>query len=393
LLRDQLTNVPPTGAPVSGRTRRFEWLRLVSAMLVVLCHFAALYAAVFHSFDVDSATFSAAPSTITTALTALYFQFHGAYVFFAISGFVITRPWFATARTPAAIAFLGRRAFRLLPAATVAIIAVAYFDFYHLDFRQVDFATLLQNLLYVNWLPPYTVPPVLIVTWTLAVEWLFYFAAPFVVSAIVRLQHPILAVVTLAILLSIALRTISPNAYAYPLYFAAGIAIAIRRSACKGGTGNDRSLLLMISGCFAILAASLVYASQAPINWRPVQWAWRPFDTFVVMHLVGTVALLQWASNPTSSDAGERKILTKLPELTYSIYLWHLPACMLVFAAMAAVGAPAASMPDHARLPILLAAAILLTLALSTLSYLIAERPYFRWKQRQSLPTTPAEVA
>jgi peptidoglycan/LPS O-acetylase OafA/YrhL len=202
LLRDQLTNVPPTGAPVSGRTRRFEWLRLVSAMLVVLCHFAALYAAVFHSFDVDSATFSAAPSTITTALTALYFQFHGAYVFFAISGFVITRPWFATARTPAAIAFLGRRAFRLLPAATVAIIAVAYFDFYHLDFRQVDFATLLQNLLYVNWLPPYTVPPVLIVTWTLAVEWLFYFAAPFVVSAIVRLQHPILAVVTLAILLN-----------------------------------------------------------------------------------------------------------------------------------------------------------------------------------------------
>ena len=88
-------------------------------MLVVVCHFAALYAAVFHAFDVDSATFNSAPSAVTTALTALYFQFHGAYVFFAISGFVITRPWFASAQTPAATSFLGRRAFRLLPAAHI----------------------------------------------------------------------------------------------------------------------------------------------------------------------------------------------------------------------------------------------------------------------------------
>lgn len=388
-----MTNVPPPGTPVNGRTSRFEWLRLVSALLVVVCHFAALYAAVFHAFDVDSATFNSAPSAVTTALTALYFQFHGAYVFFAISGFVITRPWFASAQTPAATSFLGRRAFRLLPAATVAIIAVAHFDFYQLNFRQVDLATLLQNLLYLNWLPPYAAPPILIVTWTLAVEWLFYLAAPFVASVLVRLQRPILAVVVLATLLSIALRTISPNAYAYPLYFAAGIAIAIWRSVRQGGTGIDRSLLLLVGGGLAILAASLVYASQAPISWRPVQWAWRPFDTFVVMHLVGTVALLLWASNPASTDAGERKILTKLPTLTYSIYLWHLPACMLVFAAVATIAAPAAKMPELARMPILLAVAVLLTLALSVLSYLIAERPYFRWKQRQSLPITPAEAA
>ena len=98
-----------TGVPVAS-----EWLRLVSALLVVVCHFAALYAAVFHAFDVDSATFNSAPSAVTTALTALYFQFHGAYVFFAISGFVITRPWFASAQTPAATSFPGRRAFRLV---------------------------------------------------------------------------------------------------------------------------------------------------------------------------------------------------------------------------------------------------------------------------------------
>lgn len=387
-----MTPNPPAAALIPGRESSFEWLRLGSALLVVLCHFAALYASYFHAFDVDNATLRTAPSAITTTLTALYFQFHGAYVFFAISGFVITRPWFINAQAPAKLPFLGRRAFRLLPAATAAILVAALFDFFHLEIRSIDVATLLLNLFYLNWLPPYVAPPILIVTWTLAVEWLFYLTAPFIANILLSQRRRVIVALLLAMLLGVTLRTWTANAYAYPLYFAAGIAIAIKRSASGNLPSNARSGWLLAAGVLTILVASLLYAWQAPIHWRPVQWAWRPFDTFVVIHLTGTIALLWWASGPASSQGHASKVLSALPALTYSIYLWHLPACLLVFAAMRNVALPVAQLPEMARLPVLLAAATLLTLALATFSYLTTERPYFRWKQRQSLAKVSAGV-
>lgn len=367
-----------------SREGRIEWLRFGSAMLVVVCHFAALYASYFHSFDVDSATTEASPSKITTALTALYFQFHGAYIFFAISGYVIAKPWLERLQVPSHHEFFQRRAFRLLPAATLAIVATAYFDFYHLEHRNIEAPTLLLNLVYLNWLAPTSTPPILIVTWTLAVEWLFYLAAPLLVGFLIRQQRPLLSLIVLTLLSSAVLRSITANAYAYPLYFAVGIAIAIQRTSSHVYHPNRTySWQLLVSGCVTILLASLLYSAQAPINWRPVQWEWRPFDTFVLLHLAGTTALLYWASSPATKSAKVPNIAPKLPKLTYSIYLWHLQASILLFAVVSTIATPQTSLPETVRLLSLLALALLLTLALAWLSYLIAERPYFHWRRRQ----------
>ena len=84
-------------------------LPLCSAIRVILIH-----------SDVDSAN-NCRHRKLQRHPTALYFRF-GAYIFFAISGYVIAKPWARNIPVPSHHEFFQRRAFRLLPAATLAIV-------------------------------------------------------------------------------------------------------------------------------------------------------------------------------------------------------------------------------------------------------------------------------
>lgn len=372
------------------RDERLEALRLFAALLVVLCHVAAMYASQYLALDVDASTLHTTQTPVSGLLIALYYQFHGAYLFFAISGYVITRAWFDRQTFPRQLEFLSRRARRLLPAACCAILASALFDFYALQWKPLDVAQLAQNLTYLNWLIPDARPPVLIVTWTLAVEWLFYLV---IIPLAARLVFkPPWWTLFLALVVALALRQVSANAYAYPLYFALGVILSQRASAratLNAAPTQTATLAIarLIGGLVLITAASLTYAHLSPVQWRPVQMAWRPFDTFVLLHLAGTGLLLQWAS-ASGPRIPRTPGIAPISRLTYSIYLWHLPAALLSFALLARLST-VQNMPDLWRLPLAITTCLLATLAFAQVSFSLLEQPYFRWRRRQAMQPDP----
>lgn len=363
-----------------AREMRLDALRIVAALQVFVCHFAAIYAAVFLALDVDHNGLTATRDLLRNGLILAYFQFHGAYLFFAISGYVITRPWFVKRRLPSYSDYLARRAMRLLPAATTAVLVAAHYDFVQWQWRTPSLVEVLLNLTYLNWLAPAAHPPVLIVTWTLAVEWAFYFTAPALAALLIPYRasrYRVVLCVVIAITFAAVLRSSTANAYAYPLYFAIGMAFA---GLPQGGVAGRSFSSVAAGGAALVAVASLTYAATSTVADRPVQWGLRPFDTFLLLHLAATVALLFWATRAAVVPSPTTRGLATFSPLTYSIYLWHFPvlsACTVAVATLPEVR----SMGDAVRVPLVFAFSAAATLVVASLSYAIFERPYFAWRR------------
>ncbi len=101
----------------------------------------------------------------------------GVQLFFLISGYLIVQsaarqPWWA---------FLVNRMFRIFPAYWVAVLAVSYFISHVVPLANAsDWPYFLANLLTLSHIVPYALGhfDVLTVSWTLTIEWLWYLLAP-----------------------------------------------------------------------------------------------------------------------------------------------------------------------------------------------------------------------
>jgi peptidoglycan/LPS O-acetylase OafA/YrhL len=312
----------------------------------------------------------------------------GLVAFFVLSGFLLSRPWFAAAlggrRPPSVRRYLRSRAARIAPAYYAALagsIALLWGLAGSPGVRLPPAGELPLFFVFAQNLSPSSVmkldPPM----WSLAVEVSFYALLPLLGWVALRLpaRRRTQALVPLGLLAlgvlfnwSIAGRglgmTFSRSLAAMLPYFAAGMLAAV---ALHGQAIGPRARRALIGGGLALVLADAVVQAAAPaagIDTGLVFLVVRDLPSAAGFALViGAVA-----ATPSSRVLGGRA-LAGLGAVSYGFYLWHVP--VLVF------------MRGHDLLPLhpVLGplAAFAPVLAVSGLSWVALERPVIAWARQR----------
>jgi len=348
-----------------------QGLRTLAVGLVILAHLVT-YGVVSHHSE----------------LHHLAGGFIGVDVFFVLSGYLITsllvRECEDTGRI-SLVDFYARRAKRILPAATVVLVAVLAYAALRLPSRQTgQFRTdaWWSSLFLANWHFAHIGTSYFDTTslspfehyWSLAVEEQFYLVWPLILVVLVpRLRRRVLiAVVGTVAIASFAWslhvtvyggeasRTaayFSTPARAYELALGALLAVLplpVLRAPIR--------LLLGLAGIATLAIATWELGENAPFpGWH------------ALIPTAATVALL--VSGSGALNAVTRPLSTRparyLGDISYSLYLWHFPVIVL----------GRSYLPDGWRVRYEVGLQLAITLVLAILSYHLVERPFLRHRK------------
>lgn len=308
--------------------------------------------------------------------------FVGVDVFFVLSGFLITRLMLDEAETHGHVdllAFWCRRIRRILPVASLTIVAIALGAWMipAVDAREIGRSLLAASLFALNlqraadrmeYLAAADESDPVLHFWSLGVEEQFYAVWPLLVAALIgmrgRASVAALAVLTvfllfasLAVCLYLSVNDpvmafFGTHARIWQLLTGAGIAILNpKRQASSGAAGNATGLAAL-----AVLLASFLALNK---NGYPGAWALIPTLAAALVICVGVDRKL------ISSALLSGSALRYLGRISFSLYLWHWP--VLIFGALIfGRSAPA------------LLAMIAVSIALSAATYHFFENPIRR---------------
>lgn len=295
--------------------------------------------------------------------------FVGVDVFFAISGFLITQQLMRQVRTEGRVSLLGfyaRRARRILPAATVVLLATVVYAALFLGFvrtREIALDALWSAAFAANFrfasletdyfsaaLPPSPLQHF----WSLAVEEQFYLVWPLMILGCLwaikrrsekaapdgsatpdprgrrRVLVIALGVVIVASLLASAVLTrtspeaayFSPFTRAWELGLGAIAAIAFRDDGPQDATARWRAQVLSAFGMFFIVCACLQFNDATPFPGTP---ALVPVLGSVFIIVAGTL----WHGPTVVGRLLSVRPLQVVGNWSYSLYLWHFPVLVL----------------------------------------------------------------
>jgi peptidoglycan/LPS O-acetylase OafA/YrhL len=378
-----------------GYVAPIEGLRGVAVLWVVLFHYLVVREKLFD--DPWIATVSAS-RPLEAVIRNGYL---GVDLFFLISGFLLTLPWFVHARlgrpAPATYAFYERRFWRIAPAyylqLALLFVLVMPLLFGWMYWRRDLFVyafNAVTHMAFVHNTTPLTSGSMGVngALWTLAIEAQYYVLVPFVAPLFVRRPWTMLAAAFAAAVLwrlgarhdldalvafELAigrhwqwgeevvrhlLRTQLPS---YLGHFALGIVLGRGWLAWRDRPRAKRDGVLLASGAMLAIAAILwTLLRGAPLLG---DHAW-----ILLTFALGTLLFAAAADRSGIADALlGRGPLAFVGRVSYSAYLYHLP--LLLLWNKLAAGLPAAS-----SFPLYLA----LVLAISWLSWRHVERPFLR---------------
>jgi len=331
--------------------------------------------------------------------------FVGVDVFFVLSGFLITslllEEW-ATSGSIDRLAFYGRRARRLLPALSAAILLVAIFytAWPSIDRGWAFGPTALAVASYVgNWITvaagssSYTPLGVLEHTWSLAIEEQFYIVWPLVLIVCLRrrwspgrLLGLLLSLAALSAVLRavVYLGLVGRHGWFAPYHrsdtradgLALGCAVAV-----AAATVGGRAVLRRLAGSpvVAVAAGALITTAALTLT-----------EHDAVLYLGGLVAVnLAATVIITHVFVAESSLLTRclqsrplvwLGRRSYGLYLYHLPIFAAIWAANLAIG----FWPN-------LGLQIALSILAAAASYRWIEARFLKGKRYSSKLKTPAD--
>ncbi|HUJ67170.1 MAG TPA: acyltransferase [Acidimicrobiales bacterium] len=316
--------------------------------------------------------------------------FVGVDVFFVLSGFVITglllREHAASGRTRL-LAFYGRRARRILPAATLVIILTVLASYRWLGFLVGDDTARVArtaSLFYANfhfisagtdYLGSQAPPSALQNYWSLSVEEQFYVVYPtlFILAALswsrvaIRPKLTVLLVASIVVSFAWSIHQtatnsvaafFSPFTRAWELALGALVAVASLQLA---KLPRPVAATMTWAGLGGIVVAALAYTPATPYP-----------GVAVALPVISTAVIV--AGGMARPRAGAEVLMRATPfqwmgKLSYSLYLWHWP--ILIIAAQH-VGHPL-SVKDNLLW-------VLFALVLSVGSYFLVENPIRHWK-------------
>lgn len=393
-----------------GYIPAIEGLRGIAVLWVVAFHYVALRSGQF----TDPVTEWIDASPVASILVRNGFL--GVDLFFLITGFLLTLPWFKRAfeqrRHPSAREFYIRRARRILPAYYVQL-AMLFFVFLPLlkptlwhTSRLFVLANLGAHVLFLHYATPYSSASLGVngALWTLAIEMQYYLLLPLIAVWFLRapwiaagaflaasLVWKALALHDLQPLISIygamnargnvpetALRQfLGTQLPAYLGHFALGILCG--RAWLRNRTptpGRTRAILLGILAAGALLGLYAVLAGHA---------AWLGEQARALLPIL--MATVLWAAVSKRPPWGEKLLgfapLTYVGRISYSMYLYHLPV-LLLFNKYAPAALAGLAFPCYF-------AAVVAT---STASFRCIEWPFMRGPKRitflQPAPLPPA---
>ena len=354
----------------------------------------------------------------TIAVTGVFF-FHtatesmpggsiGVDVFFTLSGFVITllimKEWLATGRLHLGI-FYAKRLARLWPAllALCAVILAAGFLFPASGWGgQAGFvlpaAAYVMNLAHFGMFGDSIAGETLGPTWTLAVEEQFYLVWPLLLLVMLRFwKLRTTAFATVALAAAFVLNRFllvnagepldriynGPDTRADELLI--GCALALLFTAVRQGSRLHNALLSVsrwaapLAGTALLAALFLLKEPDAPGTWFNVFWTVGPTALALLSAVLVGSLVLQPAgflsrilSHPWLARPGR--------DLSYGMYLWHLPVYLLL-------------MPLIPALPLRIALTAALTVLLAYASFRCVERPLRRWANKRLDPAVVPSTA
>jgi peptidoglycan/LPS O-acetylase OafA/YrhL/cellulose synthase/poly-beta-1,6-N-acetylglucosamine synthase-like glycosyltransferase len=352
-----------------ARVLGMDGIRAYAITLVFLVHFLAQY---FNghagSTHIDFDTFRWDRATSFVDLAAYYFwaSHYGVDLFFFLSGFLIFRMLFRpgfTYRT-----FLLNRLLRLYPAFVVALsIYCLYVGFFWN--KHYDLPTILSNFLMLQGIWELGITPIIVPTWSLTFEWLFYLAFPAIlllprIRGELSLWH--LALIGLAVLLTVA--PLGPH-YIRFLMFLGGAALArMRPATVRSGMNGVSDAAVVV----AYALGNLVFVDQ------------QNYYRFIPLYLVTSFALVAKA---VYGEGFLHKIfcvpaLVNLGKVSYSFYLFHGLVVIVVCDHLALL---LRGLPGALRFFVVLACAFTCSVAVAWLCHRLLEVPYFA-RKHLSLP-------
>ena len=320
----------------------------------------------------------------------------GLVAFFVLSGFLLSRPWFAAAlderRPPDLRRYLRSRAARILPAYYVAL-AGSIVLLWGLrgtpGLRLPPAGELPLFLVFGQNFSPASVMKLNPPMWSLAVEIMFYALLPVLGWLALRLppRRRMQALVPLALLLLGLLynwaisghglgMTFSKTLAAMLPYFALGMLAAL---VLHRRTIDMRMKRTLIGSGIALVLTDAFTKSIAPASGIDAD------QLFVVMRDVPSAAgftliVGALAAAPRGRVLGGR-LLAGMGTISYGFYLWHVPVLMVL--------------RGHGLLPLdpVLGTAVALVpaLAVSALSWFALERPILSWTAQRNRRAARAE--
>lgn len=376
---------PPPGNP---RFPLFDSLRGIAVLAVL----------VFHVFLVSGALGRRGIGDAVTVLGS-----HGPILFFAISGFLLYRPWVAARAAGAPPLEIGRyarrRALRILPAYWMALTVLAIFPGVSGAFG----ADWWRYYLFLQAYAEDTVGRGIPVAWTLCVEVAFYLALPLWALAVrhARLRTDLVALAIVAVagaaVQLAATREVAGDLLAQSLvgqstWFALGMALAVasvagrsfgRPGLCWAGAAAAFAGLAVLrydtGGLFGIVAA---LRTPQPVVRTLAELA---------LTAVLTALLLLPAIAGERGGGFPRRVLRAAPLawlglVSYSVYLWHLTLAELLAMPAApqhfdARGLDLAGRIPEGATPALLVLTLAASCAVAALSYRWVELPFLRRKE------------
>ena len=312
----------------------------------------------------------------------------GVVLFFVLSGFLLSRPWFAAAlderRPPDLGRYVRSRAARILPAYYVALLGSIVL-LWGLDgtpgLRLPPAGELPLFAFFGQNLSPGTVMKLNPPMWTLAIEVSFYLVLPAIgwLALRCRPRRRSLALIPLALIVvgvlynwSIAGQglsmTFSKTLAAMLPYFAIGMiaALAVHRR-----TIDMRTKRTLITVGVLLVVSDAVTKAAAPAHGMDLTMLFSIMrDTPSAVGFALIVGALSIA--PRTAVIGG-PVLAALGTISYGLYLWHVPVLMV----LRGYG----WLPLDPVLGTLFA--LVPVLAVSALSWFAVERPVLRWTKRR----------
>jgi len=401
---------PPRAADVEGVRREIGYIPAIEGLRGI----AVLWVVVFHYVTVRSGRFVdpfVGWIDVFVPLKVIVRNgFLGVDLFFLITGFLLTLPWFKHAMEgrarPSTVEFYARRARRILPAYYVQL-ALLFFVFLPLlnpslwsAARGFVLGNLGLHAVFLHYTTPYSSASLSIngALWTLALEMQYYLLLPLI--ALPFLHAPIVAAVAfLAVAIVwkvLSLHDLEPLISLYatigarwspseaelrqfagtqlPAYlghFSLGILCgrAWLRNGVRASRGESAILALVAAAALLILYAVL----SGRATWSG-EFAWTL--------ILASMAIAMWAAVSRRPNWSDKVLGTKplafVGRISYSMYLYHLPAVFL-FNRYASPAMGWLAFPAYF-------AAMLLV---SALSFHFIERPFMRLPARaRRSPTT-----
>lgn len=358
-------------------------LRAIGAIMVVLTH------AAFNTGRINLGWSGAVLARFDFGVT----------IFFILSGFLLSRPWFLAAalheHRPSARHYFWKRALRILPLYWVVVVVALLLDPVNADADWVDWVT---NLTFTQLYTDDLLPSSLTQMWSLCTEVAFYLVLPLLCVALIgrpgrglRLRRVLtgagaLSVLGIAWQVAVAQIPGAEGHYAqwlpgYVPWFMVGVvfaAISANLTASPRDHVLDR-LATDLTGCW-ILGAGIFAIACTPVagpRLLLVPGAWEAGSKVVLYTLAGAFIVLPFVFGP-ERDGRMRQWLsgtvpTWLGDISYGIFAIHMLVLNLVFSVLDLE-------VFTGRFPTVVVLTLTITITLASFSFYLFEKPILRAK-------------